>query len=188
MDIYGKIASKVKEIAGTGNLRQSIIFPSQVEKVEGSTCTVNLGEFLVSEVRLRAVINDNNEQLFIKPKEGSYVLVADLSGGDFRQLAVIAYSEVEAINIKIGEITIDIDEQEIAINGGKLDGLVKINDLLSKLNTIEKDINNLKKVFSTWVPVPNDGGSSLKGAISSWSGSELTETKKADIENKKIKQ
>ena len=62
-------------------------------------------------------------------------------------------------------------------------------DLTERLNIIEKDINKLKKVFSSsWTPVPQDGGAALKGAAASWAGATLTETQRSDYENEKVKQ
>jgi hypothetical protein len=115
MDIYGQIALKIKQIAGNGKLQQAALFPAQVEKVEGALCTVKLDEFSISDVRLRAVINENEDMLLIRPKEGSYVLVADLSGGDYRDLAVIEYSEVESVHLKIQETVIDKDKEGIRV-------------------------------------------------------------------------
>lgn len=85
------------------------------------------------------------------------------------------------------EIEINIDCEKITFNGGSNDGLIKINDLITKLNAVENDLNDLKTVLSTWVPVPQDGGASLKTASASWSGATITPTQKTDIENDKIK-
>ncbi len=37
-----------------------------------------------------------------------------------------------------------------------------LEDLVKKLNAIEKDINDFKGSFGSWVAVPNDGGAALK--------------------------
>jgi hypothetical protein len=155
MDIYSKIADKVKDIAGTKKMQQSIIFSAQVEKVEGKTCSVLLDELSITDVRLKAVINDNDEQLFVKPKVGSYVLVADLSGGEFRQLAVIAYSEIESINIKIGETTMDINQDGIILNGGKLKGVVKVDNMVSWMLGVYNDLLMLRTQLASWTVAGN---------------------------------
>ena len=76
---------------------------------------------------------------------------------------------------------------KIEINGGKNGGLINIEDLVSHINTIEDDINNLKTAMSGWTPTPQDGGAALKGAVTSWAGQSITKTKKSDIEDDKIK-
>ena len=58
--------------------------------------------------------------MLLTPKIGSFVLVADLSGGDLSDMAVVMFSEVE----------------KIIINGGNNGGLVKINDLVNQLKMI----------------------------------------------------
>ena len=57
-----------------------------------------------------------------------------------------------------------------------------------RLNLIEKDINSLKQKLSGWTPVPNDGGSALKTALSSYISESLKETQVRDIENERVKQ
>jgi hypothetical protein len=42
--------------------------------------------------------------------------------------------------------------------------------LLAVAEKVDQAINDLKSVFSGWVPVPNDGGAALKTAITTWAG------------------
>lgn len=77
---------------------------------------------------------------------------------------------------------------EIVLNGGTLGGLVKVGELTERLNLIEKDINSLKQKLSGWMPVPNDGGSALKTALSAYFTESLQETQVKDIENERVKQ
>lgn len=137
------------------------------------------------------------------PRVGSYVAVAMLSG--YSAGVVVLTEDVESIEVNINDgtkltiteggislnvkdsITLDIDDSAAAFNGGKLGGLINVADLTSHLNTIEKDINNLKTVFSSWVPAPQDGGAALKGAVSSWAGQQLTLSKRGDYEDDKVK-
>lgn len=137
------------------------------------------------------------------PRVGSYVAVAMLSG--YSAGVVVLTEDVESIEVNINDgtkltiteggislnvkdsITLDIDDSAAAFNGGKLGGLINVADLTSHLNTIEKDINNLKTVFSSWLPAPQDGGAALKGAVSSWAGQQLTLSKRGDYEDDKVK-
>lgn len=48
------------------------------------------------------VAGSSDNRLLITPKQGSQVIVADLSGGDDRDLLVLAYSEIETIDLRIG--------------------------------------------------------------------------------------
>jgi phage baseplate assembly protein V len=46
--------------------------------------------------------------------------------------------------------------------------------VLTELQKLETDINDLKTVFSGWVTVPNDGGAALKTAAAAWYGSPVS--------------
>ena len=175
MEISAQIARIIKQIAG--NNGGTAVFPAEVKSVEGETCTVLVGELEVPDVLLTPADEGASGKLVITPKQGSMVTVADLSGGDLRHLAVVHWGEIE-------KITLTADS--IELNGGNNGGLVNIQDLTTKLNNIEKDINSLKQAFTTWVPVPQDGGASLKGGITSWAAQQLVQTQVSDLEDDKI--
>jgi hypothetical protein len=180
MDTYGKIATKIREIARKGKVSETLILPAQVKSINGNTCAVNIDDLEVTDVRLRAVINSESEQLLITPKIDSFVLIADLSGGSFTNFAVIAYSEVEAVNIKIGSQTVDIDKNGIICNDGHLGGLIEIEKLTAKLNALVKDFNT----HTHPVPGVTTGNGS---ATSSVIIAQAQTFDKSDYENIKIK-
>lgn len=117
--------------------------------------------------------------IFLKPKVDAICLIGILEGQEAAAFLLSA-SEVE-------EITVDA-ETLINLNGGTLGGLVKVGETVNRLNVLEKDLNDLKKLLSRWTPVPNDGGAALKVALSSYTSASITETKEADIHNEKVKQ
>lgn len=175
MDTYAEIARAIKAI--TGGNGGTALFTAEVKSVEGETCTVLVGELEVPDVLLTPADEGADGKLVITPKVGSQVTVADLSGGELRQLAVVHWGEVEKMSL-----TAD----SIELNGGDNGGLVKIEALTDKINNIEKDINKLKQAFTTWVPVPQDGGASLKGGVASWAAQQLVQTQVSDLEDDKI--
>lgn len=175
MDTYAEIARAIKAI--TGGNGGTALFTAVVKSVEGETCTVLVGELEVPDVLLTPADEGADGKLLITPKEGSQVTVADLSGGELRHLAVVHWGEVEKISL-----TAD----SIELNGGDNGGLVKIEALTDKINNIEKDINKLKQAFTTWVPVPQDGGASLKSGVASWAAQQLVQTQVSDLEDDKI--
>ena len=158
------------------------VLPAEIVSVSGETCTIKIGELEITGVRLRAVINNNSEKILVTPKDGSHVLVADLSGGEFREFAVIAFSEVEKINIKIGATTIDVDSNGIIFNGGSLDGMVKINELTNKLNLLVQAFNGHSHQVST-----TGSASAQTGMTTSLTPTAQTFSA-ADYKNEKIKQ
>jgi hypothetical protein len=148
MDVYSKIRKSIQAIAGAGS-QQVTIFPAQVTQVESSTCSVKIDELTITNVRLRAVINNNAEQILVTPKVGSYVLVADLSGGNYRDLAVIAHSEVDAVNITAGTTKVDINAGGVTFNGGELGGLVKLQELKDNLDSLKQYVEAINTALPT---------------------------------------
>ena len=170
------IKEAIRTIVGKGN-GGSLFLVGEVKSVDGESCTVDVAGLEIDEVRLTAVNDGADGKLLLTPKEGSMVLLADMSGGTLRDLAVVGFTNVEKIEATIEQIT---------LNGGDNGGLVNIKDLTNKLNNLEKDINKLKQAFTTWVPVPQDGGSSLKAGVASWAAQQLVQTQVSDIEDDKI--
>ncbi|WP_418169219.1 hypothetical protein [Alistipes putredinis] len=139
------------------------------------------------------------------PRVGSFVVVGFVAEGsagvvlltdDVESVEVVvsdkttrAVLDEDGARIYVGEETsAELTADGVVLNGGKLGGSVKVEELTTRLNTIEKDINALKNVFSAWVVAPQDGGAALKGAASTWAGQSLTLTKRGDYENEKVKQ
>ena len=142
------------------------------------------GEALIKDIRLVSKVGSNKGIAQI-PKDKSLLLVAMFSKTD---AYLIMCDEVESIEIIVGNSKLEMLEDEIRMNDGNLNGLVKLDDLVERLNKIENDINNLKTAATGWTPVAQDGGAALKTAISTWSGSQLSRTISNDLENKKVTQ
>jgi hypothetical protein len=150
------------------------------------TCTVEREEQpTLFKVRLNSIIDNYTDNVTVFPKIGSYVLCVAI-GSDVTDCYLLATSEVEEIAMKIGNQTLKAYKDGFVFNGGDL-GMVFSDKLTEKLNNLEKDLNNLKTVFSTWVVSPQDGGAALKTAVATWAGQTLNETQKAQIEDTNIK-
>lgn len=136
------------------------------------------------------ILADADPGMFMIPKVGSTVAVSML---DKDNAFVVMYSELEKILIEVGTSdaqSIEIKNGSIVFNGGNFNGLVKVSPLLQKINRLENEINKLKQIFTTWAPVPNDGGLALKTEIllQTWNTTPITPiTQQSDLENTKIK-
>ena len=179
--------SKIKELISGMKTKDRIFHSGEVLEVGTDRCSVKIGSLVLIDVRLRSVLNGNQDYMIIKPQVGSMVTVADTSGGDLRTTEVVQYSEVASVEISIGGKTVSMDKTGVFFNGGHNGGLVNISALTQRLNNIERDINMLKTVFSTWVVVPQDGGAALKAAATVWASSRLTETTNSNYEDTTIK-
>ena len=178
MDRSKEIKEAIKSIVGVPGMMFVI---GKVESVGDETCSVKIADrIVINDVRLNASADGNADNILIKPKVGSMVMMADLSGGELRSLVVISFSALDSMTVRF--------DGEVVINGGENEGLVKVKELTDKLNAIINDINSLKSVFKTgWTPMVYDGGAALKLAASSWYGSDLATISKEDIENDMIK-
>lgn len=133
------------------------------------TCDIDDDGLVMYGIRLQCV-TDAAGGILCVPKKGAAALVVQIEGGDGWMLADCA------------------EYEKIIINGGVNGGLIKINDLINRLNVLEKSLNDLKQVFSTtWVVVTQDGGAALKSAAANWAADTITETKAEDIEDSTVK-
>lgn len=121
---------------------------------------------IMTDVLLQQVASDSG--IFISPSIGSLVII---NYTEKTTAYISLYSEIDSI----------------IFQGGTNGGLIKIVDLVTKLNNIENDINTLKSVFSAWIVNPADGGAALKTAAASWYTSTITPTVRADLENENFK-
>lgn len=182
MNNSSSIRKLMCEIVGTD--RQRISFRlMEVESVNGNLCDAKIGDLVIPNIRLSSTLDGTDKGIIITPAIGSVILVADLSNGELRELAVMGYSEVESVKINIGDSQLNITDNLIELNGGSNNGLVKIAELVKKLNNLENDINALKKAFSGWTPVYEAG---LKTATTSWATQSLTATLQFDLEDTTI--
>lgn len=153
MNDYTEIRNKIRAMMGQ---RTPLLLTGKVESVDGETCTVTVGDLKLTDVRLRSVVNGEESKLLITPKTDSYVTLIDLSG-ELRELEVIGYSEIEAIDIETGgdinikckgDTNLDCDGT-VTFNGGDHDGLVKLQELKDNLNSIKNYLSALKSAIST---------------------------------------
>jgi hypothetical protein len=180
-----EIRNGIRELARQGAIQ---FRPGIIKAVDKAACRcdVQLAEdydVVLYDVRLRAVDDEEDKGFVLFPAVGSDVIIGQMSSGGW---FVSMYSVLDSLMLKVETQTMEVSKDGFVWNGGSLGGLVKIADLVSKLNALEQDINSLKTAFSAWVPVPNDGGAALKTAAGSWSGSQLVQTQKGDLEDTKI--
>lgn len=167
MNEYSKLKDYLGQIGGG---RGITIYQGIVNSVDGCKCEVQVGRIAIPDVRLRASEMDDDGEMLVTPKVGSAVTIGSLSG-DLSQLVVLQVDHIETI----------------VINGGKLGGLINIEQLTSKLNAIEDAINTLKDGMKSWTPVAQDGGAALKAAIAAWMSRGLVKSKRGDYEDEKIR-
>ena len=122
MDNYRRLRDNLKAIAGS---EQITIYQGIVTAVKGDTCSCKIDNIEIEDIRLRASLAETEKRILITPKVGSAVIVGSLSG-DLSSLVVLQVDEIERIEI----------------NGGKLGGLINIETLTEKINSLVDAFNS----------------------------------------------
>jgi len=151
-----------------------------------ATITAELSEGLtIEDVRLRSTIN-GDKGFYIIPAINSQVLLLRISGSD--EFHAVAFSDFDKIIARNASVSIQVTGSEIIFNDNTLGSFMPdLTKVVSKMNALETQVNNLKTILTAWVPVPSDGGAALKTAITTWAGSSMTPTVLNDLKDPKIK-
>lgn len=185
-----ELADKIRRLTQPAE----ITLDGEVTAVDESdyTCTVKLANGLeLTPVQLKA-LKGASDTVVVVPQVGSDVQVINIGNPDWM---VISCDVVDKVIIKAA-VKVQIDCEDVVINGGSNNGLVIVGDLVQKLNAIEQDVNNLKTALQTALTTPasepGNGASSvfqqvLNGAVASWYGQQLQTTQQSDLENTKVK-
>ena len=134
------------------------------------------------DVRLRSIIDENDKGVLIVPKKDSHVLVGIIDNR-IESAFVLSFSEVEKIRL----IT-----DEIELSGNDFGGLIKIEELVSKINRLEDKLNSLVNKHNTHIHITTATVSATPtvGTIAPTTSSETPiapNTQKSDLENEKVK-
>ena len=162
------IKEQLRKIVGMDKIPMAILGTVVSIDTDEMTCEVEPVSGQANFLDVRIMADNSTSGVLLKPAIDSIVIIAPQSE-DIYYIALV------------GEVS------EIWLKGEQYGGLVKVSDLVDRMNLIESDINTLKTAFSTWVTVPNDGGAALKGATATWYGSQLVETTVSDLENENCK-
>jgi hypothetical protein len=152
MDDY----SKIKNLILSMTKKPDLFFIMKVVSVEGETCTVEHEGATFSDVRLGSVVTGSDRRLTITPAVGSYILAVDVSEGGMSDLTVVKFSEIERIDMAIGDTTIRIDREGVVLNGGELGGMVKVREMANWMSKVYNDLSALKVQLAS-TPVAGQG-------------------------------
>lgn len=174
------VQAAVQKLAGTFLKDPSYAIACVVESVDinARTCDCTpIGGDAVTEIPNVQLMAEVDDGILLIPVVGSTVVVCY----SVRNVPYIAlYSALDKVFL--------ISNNGLQFQGGEFGGLVKVVDLVSRLNKVETDLNTLKAAFNSWVVIPEDGGAALKAASSEWAGENMAETVRSDIENTSITQ
>lgn len=199
------IKETIRQLAQGG--RQSVSLVCTVDAVDKTARTVDCTPLDESAPLLGVNLQANQESTFgvvAFPKVGSYVVVGFVADGAAG--VVLLTDEVESVEVVISgdtarisagkdgvrllmgdDTSAELTKEGITLNGGCFGGTVKVEQLTERINAIERDINDLKSVFSGWVAVPQTAVRPCPPPAAAWSATPLELTQRGDYENEKVK-
>ncbi|PQJ09492.1 hypothetical protein CJD36_019830 [Flavipsychrobacter stenotrophus] len=181
----------------------AVIYTGIVKEVNTGdyTCKVVLNENDEDNVTEGVFVNaalEVTSGMILIPAVDSVVWVAELDGGG--NMGIVKCSVLDGFEVRIGnawiiirdggvsikagdyKITVDT-ESKVKINGDAFGGLVKVMELVTKLNNLEYDLNTLKQIFVAWIVAPGDGGAALKTLAASWASDFLTSSTDTELKS-----
>lgn len=202
-----QISEDIKRVAGTQNKDSFPMMSGTVVSVDEDslTCKVELsvkGENNITEDIMLSTVTMNNNGVILYPVENSNVIVGEVDGigrwtllkcSSLVKMAVViggvtfTLTAAEA-EVKQGEAAVLLKDGQIKLNDGSLGGLIKIEQLVQKINNIENLINNVRTAVTAVVIASSvaDGGA-VKTALVTGFGEGITPvTAKSDLEDTKV--
>lgn len=158
----------------------------------------------VLDVRMKTIADNALESFIIVPKDASKVVVG-FHSNTVAQCLIVQESEKILINTEIIESVSDTKKDTIetlyeiicndvrvstdsfVFNGGSFDGLIKINDLTTKLNKLIEEVNSFKDDYNLHKHTGVSSGSSTSAISDKIIANDMTDFDKNDYENNKIK-
>lgn len=110
----------------------------------------------------------------IKPETGSVCIIGILEGKESYAFLINA-EEIELI---------EYNSKSIVFNEGRNNGLLNVKQVTEKFNALERDLNTIKRVFTTWIPIYE---ASLKTGATPWATNPLAITMESELQDTSIK-
>jgi len=186
MGIEAEIQRKLKEMTA----QAAMMTPAEVVSIEKDTHTITVLDVYgtkIPDVRLKSVIK-NGDAIILYPAVGSIVQISPIGKEDTAEYKVMAVEEIQALEAKIGNITLDYDADGIRLNGDTLGGLVNAKELKKQVDRNTKVLKGLVNALNVWVPATGtpDSGALLKTAFVESGVSALPLADLGNIENEKV--
>lgn len=178
------IIEAIQKIAGTLLADRVSIAACTVNSVDVATRTCDCTEITgqagvdIPNVQIQPEVCDG---ILLIPAIGSTVLV---TYSRYNPPFVSMFSDVDRILLIGGNTGIDLDGDTVTINDGSFGGLVKVAELVTKLNNLENLVNDLITKYNVHVH-PVSGASTLIPTIIETGI--ITPTVQEDLENQKVK-
>lgn len=131
------------QIAFAGLLdRSEDTFSAEIVSVNrnNGSCIVKSRGLEYTDVRLSSIIDENQNKIYLFPKEGSSVLVSKINN-DIHALYIEAYSEIEEYYLKIDDSEFNVDQSGILIKKGEENLQLLMLDLIKAIKQMKFTTN-----------------------------------------------
>ena len=136
-----KIAQLRKNFKNMVGVQPNLPIDGVVTAIENDTCKVRIGDFEVSDVRLKAIAN-STDSLLLVPVVGSEVLMLS-TDGSVGNLTIIKCDKVSKFIYKENGLVVEINSE---------DGKVNIQNESVSLKGLFEDLTNILKQFKVFTP------------------------------------
>lgn len=123
-------------------MRAALIVDGTITAVDETayTCDVLVGDATYSGVPLKTITNTQSSFIEI-PKLNTDCLIC-FKNNSIQCPQIFSIHECEKILIKVGDSVLNITDGLFQFNGGDNDGMVLINELITKINRLENAFNH----------------------------------------------
>ncbi|OBX20956.1 MULTISPECIES: hypothetical protein [Bizionia] len=140
----------LREVVGAN---PNLPITATVLSVTGDRCKVKLKSGLeLTDVKLKATINDSENYILVTPKANSKVQILSLSGR-LDNMTVIKVDEVEKIEIVQGELDIIIDSTDNKV--GVKNSVCSLKDLFQEFADLLKQLKVYTPAGPSGTPLPD---------------------------------
>lgn len=181
-----QLRKAIQQMSGTINNDNATYVLCKVDSVDAEQriCNVTvLSDFTASipDVQLMAGVEDG---FLLVPSVDSQVVVCV---ADNKTPYVSMFSQLDKVLCVVGDMGIEVTSTAIKLNDGSFDGLVKIADLVTKLNNLENIVNDLITKYNAHThPYVNVAAPATTSPTTSLETDTLTLTQQSDLENTSI--
>jgi hypothetical protein len=147
------IKEGIQRLAGVWGKDYNTSFYAEIITADEQTRTVTAKPLSgnISSIISANLMPEPNDGFLMIPEVGSTVII---TGSEKTNYFVNLYSDVSKIKMTIGNFEVVITENEMLLGDGSYNGLVKVSDLVTKLNNLENKVNQIITWGLTVSPIP----------------------------------
>ena len=119
--------------------------------IKARTCNIDIDGTTLPGVLLQPVI-DNNTGIVLFPKVKATALC--LYNAEYDGWILLQASDIDHIDISVGDTSLSVSTDGIVINNGNNDGLVNVNILKDAFRAVVTDIGIIATALNTLLPAP----------------------------------